>query len=79
MLIVQQNCSKGYKYTIAALEAGLSFNASVICIQEPFLGNQSIAHLGFNLYWLFGTNNQKDMRVLIAVRKDILSKVVIEN
>ena len=50
MLIVQQNCSKGYEYTIAALEAGLGFKASVICIQKPFLGNQSIAHLGFNLY-----------------------------
>ena len=79
MLIVQQNCGKGYECTIAALEAGLGLNASVICIQEPFLGNRSIAHSGFNLYWPSGTNNRKDMRVLIAVRKDILSKVVIEN
>ena len=44
-----------------------------------FLGNQSLAHTGFNLYWPSGTDNRKDMRVLIAVRKDILNRVVIEN
>ena len=79
MLIVQQNCGKGYECTISALEAGLSLNAAVVCIQEPFLGNRSISHSGFNLYWPSGTGNRKDMRVLIAVRKDILNKVVIEN
>ena len=51
----------------------------MVCIQEPFLGNRSIAHSGFNLYWPFGTDNRKDMRVLMVVRKDILSKVVVEN
>ena len=75
MFIVQQNCVKGYKCTIAALEAGLGLNAYT----RIFLGNRSIAHLGFNLSWPSGINNRKDMRVLIAVRKDILSKVVIEN
>ena len=76
MLVVQQNCGKGYECTISALEAGLG--ASVVCIQEPFLGNRSLAPAGFNLYWPSGTNNRRDMRVLIAVRKDILNRVAIE-
>ena len=50
MLILQQNCGKRYEYTIIALEAGLSLNALVVYIQKLFLGNQSFAHVGFNLY-----------------------------
>ena len=53
--------------------------ASVVCIQELFLGNRNLAHAGFNLYWPSGTDNRKDMRVLMAARKDILSRVVVEN
>ena len=79
MLVLQQNCGKGYECTISALEAGLGLDAAVVCIQEPFLGNRSISHSGFNLYWPSGTENRKDMRVLTAVRKDILSKVIIDN
>ena len=79
MLVLQQKCGKGYECTISALEAGLGLNASVVCIQEPFLGNRSLAHAGFNLYWPSGTADRKDMRVLIAVRKDILSRIVLEN
>lgn len=51
----------------------------MICIQELFLGNQNIAYAGFNLYWLSGIDDQKDIRVLIAVKKDILNKLIIEN
>ena len=79
MLVVQQNCGKGYECTISALEAALGLNAAVVCIQEPFLGNRNISHSGFNFYWPSGTDNRKDMRVLIAVKKDILNKVIIEN
>ena len=79
MLLVQQNCGKGYECTISALEAGLGLNAAVVCIQEPFLGNRSISHSGFNLYWPSGTDNRKDMQVLTAVRKDILHRVIIDN
>ena len=79
MLVVQQNCGKGYECTISALEAGLGLEASIVLIQEPFLGNKSLAHSGFNLYWPSGTDKRKDMRVLTAVRKDISSKIVIEN
>ena len=74
MLVVQQNCGKEYECTISALEAGLGLEASIVCIQEPFLGNRSLAHAGYNLYWPSGTDNRKDMRVLIAVRKDILTR-----
>lgn len=79
MLVIQQNCGKGYECTISALEAGLGLKAAVVCIQEPFLGNRDISHSGFNLYWPSGTDNRKDMRVLTAVKKDIISTVVIEN
>lgn len=79
MLVVQQDCGKGYECTISALKAGLGLNAEVVCIQEPFLGKQAISHPGFNFYWPSGTKNRKDMRVLTVVRKDILSKVVVEN
>ena len=79
MLVVQQNCGKGYKCTISALEAGLGLEAAVVYIQEPFFGNRSLAHAVFNLYWPSGTDNRKDIRVLIAFRKDIPNRVVIEN
>ena len=79
MLVIQQNCGKGYECTISVLEARLGLDVVVVCIQEPFLGNRNISHSGFNLYWLSGTDDCKDMRVLTAVRKDILSKVIINN
>ncbi len=79
MLVVQQNCGKGYECTISALKAGLGLDAAVVCIQKPFLGNRSITHSGFNLYWPSGTDSRKDMRVLAAVRKDILNRIVIDN
>ena len=48
MLVVQQNCGKRYECTISALEVGLSLGIAVVYIQEPFLGNRSISHSGFN-------------------------------
>ena len=39
ILVVQQNCRKGYECTISALEASLGLNALVVYIQEPFLKN----------------------------------------
>ncbi len=51
----------------------------VICIQESFLRSQIISHSGFNQYWPSGTDNWRDMRVLTAVRKDIINQVIIEN
>ena len=79
MIVLQQNCGKRYESTILALEAGLGLNAAIVCIQEPFLGNRSIAHAGFNFYWPSGISNRKDIRVLVAVRKDIVNTVIVEN
>ena len=79
MLVVQQNCGKGYECTISALEAGLGLEAEIVCIQEPFLGNRAISHSGFNLYWPSIIDNRKDMRVLTTVRKNILNRVLLEN
>ena len=41
--------------------------------------NQDISHSGFNFYWPSRTDNGKEMRVLMAVRKDILNRVFIKN
>ena len=57
MLVIQQNCEKGYECTIGALESGLGLDASVVCIQEPFLGIRNLSHAEFNLYWPAGTTN----------------------
>ena len=43
------------------------------------MGNRSLAHIGYNLYWPFGTDNRKDMQVIIAVRKDIPNTIIVEN
>ncbi len=43
------------------------------------LGNRDISQSGFNLYWPFGMDSRKDMRVLTAVRKDIISRVIVED
>lgn len=64
---------------MSILEAKLDFDVAVVCIQKTFLGNQSIFNSGFNLYQPFRTNNQKDMQVLVAVRKNIFNKVIIDN
>ena len=79
MLVIQQNCRKKYKYTIGILKARLGLDALVVYIQEPFLGNQNLSHMSFNLYWSAETTNWKDIQVLIAVQKDILSGVIVEH
>lgn len=79
MLVIQQNCGKGYECTISALELALSLGASIVCIQEPFIGNRTISHSGFNLYWLTYGGNQKDIRVLTAVRKDQADQIILDN
>lgn len=79
MLMVQQNCGKGYECTISVLEADLGLDAAIVGIQEPFIGNRSISNSGYNLYWPSGTDTRKDMRVLTAVRKDILHRIIIDN
>lgn len=43
------------------------------------MGNQNLSYTRFNLYWPTETINRKDMLVFIAVRKDILSQIIIEH
>ncbi len=79
MLVVQQNCGKGYECTISALETGLDLKAGIVCIQEPFLGKKNLVYAGFNLYWPAGAHDRKDNRVFISVRKDLLNKIIVKN
>lgn len=67
MLVIQHNCGRGYESTIAALETTLSIGAGMVCLQEPFIGNKSIAHDAFNFYWPGGLRTEA--RVLTAVKK----------
>ncbi len=61
------------------LEAGLSLDAGIVCIQELFFGWKNLAYLGFNFYWPAKTYDWKDNQVFIVVRKDLLNIIVIEN
>lgn len=57
--------------------AGLGLEASIVCIQELFLRNQNLSHVEYNLYWPSKTDNQKDMQVIIAVRKTYLTLLLL--
>ena len=67
MLIIQHNYGKEYECTISALESAISLGALMVCIPEPFIGNRSISHSGFNLYWPMTGEKRKDIRVLMAI------------
>ena len=45
-------------------------------VQELFIGNREIAHSRFNVYWPQG--EKKNIRVLTAVKKDLVDKIVID-
>ena len=79
MLVVQQNCGKGYKCTISALKTALSLGASMVCIQELFIGNRTISYSGFNLYWSVDGKNQRDIQIFTAIRKNIANNVILDN
>lgn len=64
---------------IFTLEACFDLEALVVCIQESFLRNYSLAYAGLNLYWPSEMDNRKNIQVVIAIRKYILNKVIIEN
>jgi len=51
MLVIQHNYRKTYATTIAALETGLTLNAALICLQEPYVGQNYISHPGYTIYW----------------------------
>jgi hypothetical protein len=78
MLVIQHNCRKAYAITIAALETGLQRQAAIVCLQEPYIGAKSyISHPGYTVYWP-EAGEQSAKRVAIAIRRDLLAKMVIE-
>ena len=77
MLLVQNNCGKGYEATITALQNAIDLGAGIVCIQEPFIGKRDLQHNAFVIMWPEG--ERKDARVLTAVRRDILNRVVVDN
>jgi hypothetical protein len=78
MLVIQHNCRKAYAITIAAFEIGLTLNAAFICLQEPYIDIHSFSYLGYKIRWPEkGKNSEK--RVLIAIRKDLLAKIITES
>ena len=76
MLLVQNNCGKGFDATTTALQNAIKLGAGIVCIQEPFIGKRDIQHAGFLLMWPEG--ERYEARVLIAVRKDTLNQIVID-
>ena len=77
MFVVQYNCGRGYKSTIASLETAISVGADIICFQELFLGNKNITHSTFNFYYL--ERSKTDARILMALKKELVNKIIIEN
>lgn len=77
VLVIQQNCGRGYESTIAALETSLSIGAGIVCLQEPFIGSRSISHGAFNFYWPGGLRNE--VRVLTAIKKELVNKIIVDN
>ena len=59
------------------LETALSIRARLVILQEPFIRNREISHGVFNFYWPQG--NRTEIRVMIAIRKDLLDKIVVEH
>lgn len=76
MLIIQHNCGRTYPATLGALEAGIERQIGIICLQEPYI-LKDFSHPGYLLYWPGG--EKRDQRVLIAIRKDLIGAVRVEN
>jgi hypothetical protein len=75
-LIIQYNCGHTYPATLGALKAEIEQQIGIICLQEPYILN-NFSHPGYLLYWPEG--EKQDQRVLIAIRKDLIGAVRIEN
>lgn len=77
MLIIQHNYRRGYESIVMALETALDIRAGIILLQEPFIGIRELVHNAFNFYW--PQRDRTAIRVMTAVRKDLLDKIVIEH
>jgi hypothetical protein len=50
---------------------------STLELQEPYIGVYSFSHPGYEIKWPKKGEN-KEKRVLIAIKKDLLTKVIME-
>lgn len=55
----------------------MSTEVGIVYLQEPFIGNRSITHSALNFYWPGG--QRAEVRVLTAVKKELVKKVIVEN
>jgi ribonuclease HI len=81
MRILQANCAKTLATCHAALEAALEEDIGLVCFQEPFIGkrSQKFTHGAFQIYWPeIDNERQKETRVAIAIRKDLLNSFIWE-
>ena len=77
MLIVQQNCDKEYEHTITTLEAALQLKTDIVCLQEFFIERRNLIHAIFSQYW--SEDSRIEARVMIAIRKNILNRMMMNN
>ena len=77
MLIVQHKYEREYENIVTALEIALNIGVGIVMLQEPFIGNWELSHRAFNFYWPQG--DRTTIRVMTAVRKDLLSKIIVEH
>ncbi len=77
MLVVQHNYGQDYDSKMMAMETALSVKNSIVMVQEPFIGIREICHSAFNFYW--PEREKKEIRVMIAVRKDLGDKIMIDH
>lgn len=59
-----------------ALKKALSIGASIVMIQDSFIGNREIYQSEFNFYWSPG--QRKKIRVMIVVRKDLADNIIVD-
>ena len=76
MRLLQHNCRKTYAVTVAALEAGLELGVGLACLQEPYVDTE-FRHGGYQMYWP-EAGSLRDRRVAIAIRRDLVDKVIVE-
>jgi hypothetical protein len=60
-----------------ALKTGLALNAAFIYLQEPYIEVYTFSHPNYEIKWPKKGEN-KEKRVLIIIRKDLLTKVITE-
>jgi hypothetical protein len=58
-------------------KTGLALNAAFIYLQEPYVRVYTFSHPSYKIKWPKKGEN-KEKRVLIIIRKDLLMKVIME-